>query len=762
MKKLCKMFFLIGFAAFLAVSCDNGSADNGGGTGGGETDKQSEISVTPKENGIFVKLNYSKRNDSANWGHVKILVQDVTDPDNNWIAAVEAGAFDIETSEANGQGEKLPTEFLFPFVKKGNKYRVSYIHQDKDWSNYKNENDGDNPNYVTVTAIGGLGNINVSIDRDKFLFLSPEPMLYLPKLRVELPEVLKDVEAKWNVHAEAGGRWKAGKDKEFPYEGDFITGLESFNDNTFTLNGQTELYFNVAYTFKYEDVAFSQWVVNNDDRYFVNYDSTSSANHFPLIKINSTENEGSLDFVLEPIAKHVKEAAHSWGDYSNDVIKDPWYEDCDIYDGDTKIGSGQVKVRGNWTTSYAKKSLRIKFEEKQKMLGLHGDKKYKNWVLLADWKDASLLRNAVGLEMYRKFFPGYASECRLVEVEVNGEKLGVYLLAEQQEAKRLGLTEPEDNATNTDIGYLIEFDSYYYSENANEQFVIDYTIGDNSNTLCDYNGTTLIEPQSGYTIKSDINDKAQHDFITGYMNKLWEICYKAVYKKEYLQFDDKYDLIKFTGYEEGDDNDTKCKKCIEKIIDLGSLADTYIFNEFVCDPDLYLTSFFMNVDFAEGKDKKLYFNAPWDFDSTMGNKRFCTDDHFASASAPDAMFAGLCQTDVNGDYGNIHANPWMVIFIREAWFQNIVKDRYSKLNPSQVLSELKTYIDNNSTDAYQASFDYTRSLWNNPGNNSELCSDSSAAAKTSQKASAEYLKNWLTARFSAVSTIISSLAPAEN
>lgn len=340
MKKLCKMFFLIGFAAFLAMSCDNGSADNGGGDqpvdGEIVQSTNGEIIVTPKATGLFIKLDYSKRNDSANWGHVKIIVQDITDS-NNWIAAVEAGAFDIETSEANGQGEKLPTEFLFPFVKKGNKYRVSYIHQDKDWSNYKNENDGDNPNYVTVTAIGGLGNINVSIDRDKFLFLSPKPMLYLPKLRVERPEVLKDVEAKWNVHAEAGGRWidGKGKEKEFPYEGDFITGLESFNEGNFTLSGQNELYFNVAYTFKYDDVTYSQWVVNNDDRYFANYDSISSANHFPLIKINSTKNNNSLDFVLEPIAKHVKEAAHSWGDYSNDVIKDPWYEACDIYYGDS-------------------------------------------------------------------------------------------------------------------------------------------------------------------------------------------------------------------------------------------------------------------------------------------------------------------------------------------------------------------------------------------------------------------------------------------
>ena len=66
MKKLSKLFLLVGFAAFLAMSCDNGSADNGGGTGGGDQpvdgeivqSTNGEIIVTPKATGLFVKLDY--------------------------------------------------------------------------------------------------------------------------------------------------------------------------------------------------------------------------------------------------------------------------------------------------------------------------------------------------------------------------------------------------------------------------------------------------------------------------------------------------------------------------------------------------------------------------------------------------------------------------------------------------------------------------------------------------------------------------------
>lgn len=472
---------------------------------------------------------------------------------------------------------------------------------------------------------------------------------------------------------------------------------------------------------------------------------------FPLIKISSTENNGNNDFVTKPVAKHVRESQMSWGDFSNKNAPEPWYEKCTISLGDDIIGEGQVKVRGNWTTNYPKKSLRIKLDKKQNLAGLHGGEKFKNWVLLASFKDASILRDSVGLQLYRKMFPGYASDCRLVELEVNGEYFGVYLLAEQQEAKRLGLTEPEKDDKNTDIGYLIEFDSYAYTEDKNEQFWIDYV-----GSLKDYDGKRLYDVQSGYSIKSDINDKAQHDFISDYMNKLWKICYEAVYNKKYYKFDANYKLVKYSPA--GKDDSAKCCDCVSKVINLESLADTYIFNELVCDPDIYLTSFFMNVDFGPDKNKLLYFNAPWDFDSTMGNKNFCAaESSGGNITGRKDMFAGRCQTDVNCSDQRVHANPWLVIFIKQAWFQKLVKERWAMIPAEKVLSELQNYIDENSSAAYQPVFEANRRLWGNPSGDWELCEESQKAAAQSQAASAEYLSRWLENRFKAVNKIIKEL-----
>ena len=480
------------------------------------------------------------------------------------------------------------------------------------------------------------------------------------------------------------------------------------------------------------------------------------AKHFPLIKIVSTENGGSSDFVLTPVAKHVKEAQQSWGDFSNANAPDPWYEKCRLWLDDQDLGMAEVKVRGNWTTNYAKKPLRIKFAKgnEQNLCGLHDGQAYKNWVLLAAFKDASLLRDAVALEMYRKMFTGYASDCCLVEVEVNGDYMGVYLLAEQQEALRLGLTEPEKKSTDTAIGYLIEFDDYYYTED--ETFKINYL-----GPVKDYDGKTLENIQDGYTIKSDITDKAQNAFISSYMNKLWKICYEAVYNKKYYRFNSSYELVQFVP--EGADENARCFNCISSVIDVDSLADMYIFNELVCDPDLYLTSFFMDIDFAPGKDKKLHFQAPWDFDSTMGNKSFAIESTGLESpdkinlTTIDQMFAGLCQTDVNCWAPKTNGNPWMVIFIRQTWFQKLVKEHWAQIDTAAVLAYLQEYIDACSAPEYQYIFDQTRIKWGTPAYDPELCHDSQVSARKSQAASARYLKSWITTRFASLDNIIAGL-----
>lgn len=64
--------------------------------------------------------------------------------------------------------------------------------------------------------------------------------------------------------------------------------------------------------------------------------------------------------------------------------------------------AARVRVRGNNTAGYDKKSFRLKFDKKINLLGLNGGAECKNWVLLACYKDVSFLRDAVTFEFAKQ------------------------------------------------------------------------------------------------------------------------------------------------------------------------------------------------------------------------------------------------------------------------------------------------------------------------------------------------------------------------
>ena len=109
-----------------------------------------------------------------------------------------------------------------------------------------------------------------------------------------------------------------------------------------------------------------------------------------------------------------------------------------------------VKGRGNATFNYLKKPFTVKLEEKTSLLGMG---KAKKWALLAGWCDKTLLRAALGFKVSELAGLAYTPDYRYVDLVVNGEYRGNYMLAEtpKEEAKRLDISEG---------GYLVEETQY--------------------------------------------------------------------------------------------------------------------------------------------------------------------------------------------------------------------------------------------------------------------------------------------------------------
>ncbi len=124
-----------------------------------------------------------------------------------------------------------------------------------------------------------------------------------------------------------------------------------------------------------------------------------------------------------------------------------------LYDG--KI---QIRGRGNSTWYQDKKPYKIKLASKSGILGMPADKE---WALLANYFDKTLMRNDVAFELSERIGLAWTPRRRFVEVIMNNEFVGNYLLTETVKtgADRLNITTMDiKKPTDTTGSYLLEAD----------------------------------------------------------------------------------------------------------------------------------------------------------------------------------------------------------------------------------------------------------------------------------------------------------------
>ena len=141
--------------------------------------------------------------------------------------------------------------------------------------------------------------------------------------------------------------------------------------------------------------------------------------------------------------------------------------------------TGLFKGRGNWTWSgFDKKPYRIKFDEKQEVLGMP---KNKHWCLIAHADDnLGFLKDATGFMLSEALKMNWTPKMVPVELVMNGEYQGLYFLTEHVRvgSKRVNITEQDDEAIDSvSGGWLVEIDNYKEEGNiefyeGNGQFVM--------------------------------------------------------------------------------------------------------------------------------------------------------------------------------------------------------------------------------------------------------------------------------------------------
>ncbi|MBO5216006.1 MAG: CotH kinase family protein [Clostridia bacterium] len=301
------------------------------------------------------------------------------------------------------------------------------------------------------------------------------------------------------------------------------------------------------------------WTVNPDEKYnFVTFPLVAKKNVtlFAVFKEEQKEGLPRIDVFVAGGAITSKEEYVRMSLSMTNVL--PEHE--------LQSRTGGIRLRGNSTLGMPKKAYRIKFDKKT---AFFDEDKYKSWVLLADYLDASLMKNYSALYFARQLEGLKFTSCAYhVELYIDGAYQGVYLLCEQTQEQKEGRVEIEvDEITETmvQVPFLIELNRGAEAESEFEYDWFEY--GDHT-----------------YTIKYPENPTLQqYEYIVNYFTEAKVMLEKG-------------NLSRF-----------------EELVDLNSLIDYYLVNELFINRDAIWKSGYM----YKPRYGRLTFGPVWDFDWSL-------------------------------------------------------------------------------------------------------------------------------------------------
>lgn len=273
-------------------------------------------------------------------------------------------------------------------------------------------------------------------------------------------------------------------------------------------------------------------------------------------------------------------------------------------------GEGFVKGRGNSSWGYPKKPYSIKLGSKASLLDIPKTKKY---AVIPSYNDGSLIRNYITYKSWQQLLGiSYVPKCELIEVYLNGEYNGIYLLVERIDIEKSKINIEQADADNMTGGYLIEkdvgikmdfeedlwFDCPYWANQSKDYFVLKSP-----------------EPED-----SELAE-AMLAYLTDYMQRVHDSIMGG--GEDYPNYVDTSSWVDFIIVQE-----------VAKNID-GSMK----------------TSCYM---YKDRDDEHLYMTAPWDFDLAYGRVTWNNQDaeHNDVIDCPNAdTYDGFMVLN--------SSNPWM-------------------------------------------------------------------------------------------------------
>jgi len=256
-------------------------------------------------------------------------------------------------------------------------------------------------------------------------------------------------------------------------------------------------------------------------------------------------------------------AIDSKHDYVNATFR---FEDpsCFYTDEETLVAAGRIRGRGNTTWGMPKKPYRIRLDGKERVFGRWGNR---DWILLANYSDKTLLRNITAMEISRICSMSWTPYMLSVEVYVNDRYQGVYAFSDHKEIAGHRVDIEVAGEEDLEGGYYLEL------EEAMDEPVCFKTVWD----------TPVMFHEPEYPTEAQLN------YVKNWFNGFEKALERVQGEHDYS----------YRSY-----------------IDIPSFINYYIIQEITKNPDgnvrksTYLTK-------EKGKPLEMYH--VWDFDITLGN-----------------------------------------------------------------------------------------------------------------------------------------------
>ena len=400
---------------------------------------------------------------------------------------------------------------------------------------------------------------------------------------------------------------------------------------------------------------------------------------------------------------------------------------CDAEYQFSDVAAG-IRVRGNSTAAAPKKPYRLKFDEKQGMLGLNRGREFKSWCLMADYFDGSMLRTFGTFRFAKTLLAGraYSADCTHVEVYLNGEYQGVYLLCEQTQIDRYRVDVPEkaDGDSSVEIGYLLIGQGGRTDEPETVVVYPEITVRDRNGGTMYFGGLNFALSGSGYT-------EEQKAYVSAYVSAVFKVVAAAVYDHEYYDLARDGTMTPKTEFAWATTDTERQIETVSAVLNIESAVSMCILDEIVKNFDAM--TYNMYVDLSPEGDGVLTLAAPWDFDFAMGNARYSTTH----------STTGFYATNLTHSDG-MRTNLWYVMLGSIDWFEEKVKDEWqaSYDDLRRVVEEMRVV-----NIRYDEAFDRDFERWGKPADRWLIHHDTNDLATfTDHILAGEFVARWLDAR----------------